>query len=205
MDPITTRRRFNPQQRRNDLCDAATDVLGTAGSRGLTHLEVDRRAGMPAGTTSAYYRTRDALLHGIAARITELDLNDLAHSSEATGPGVELKPDITQLARIVMTSVREPGLTRTRARFELALQASRDPVLKSILQQTNSFFTSIARRAVEAWQEQTQSTDVSLEDKTFVVLSFLDGVMMGFVREVDTIKDEQHLSQMLREIIQVGE
>ncbi|CAM5696803.1 Mycothiol-dependent maleylpyruvate isomerase metal-binding domain-containing protein OS=Streptomyces violarus OX=67380 GN=FHS41_000525 PE=4 SV=1 [Streptomyces violarus] len=54
--------------RRTVLADAAIGVLAEAGIRGLTHRAVDRAADLPAGTTSAYYRTRQALLTGWLVR-----------------------------------------------------------------------------------------------------------------------------------------
>ncbi|MFI7452879.1 TetR/AcrR family transcriptional regulator [Nonomuraea sp. NPDC049714] len=38
--------------------------------RRLTHRAVDTVAAVPAGTTSRYFRTRDALLNGVIERIT---------------------------------------------------------------------------------------------------------------------------------------
>jgi DNA-binding transcriptional regulator YbjK len=193
---------LNPQQRRNDLCDAAIDALGSAGSRGLTHLEVDRRAGLPTGTASAYYRTREALLHAIAARIAELDLADLTAMTEKVCAETGSTPGITELAQIVMVAARDPWLTRTRARFELALQAGRDPVLGETLQQTNTLFTSLARQAVTGWQDTDHPPEQQLiEDQTVAVLTFMDGAMMGFVRGVSTFRDHHHLARVLRELV----
>ncbi len=48
--------------RRDDLLDAAICVLGESGIRGLTHRAVDAAAGLPAGSASNLFRTRDALL-----------------------------------------------------------------------------------------------------------------------------------------------
>lgn len=56
----TGTRKRNGDERRRDLCDAAIRVLAEDGSRGLTHGQVDRVAGVPEGTTSYYYRTRVA-------------------------------------------------------------------------------------------------------------------------------------------------
>jgi hypothetical protein len=41
-----TKRRPDAQQRRRELCDAAIELLAQDGARGLTHLRVDRRAGV---------------------------------------------------------------------------------------------------------------------------------------------------------------
>jgi DNA-binding transcriptional regulator YbjK len=54
--------------------DAAIDLVGTQGLRALTHTRVDERAGLPRGSTSNYFRTRQALLSGVASRLLELDM-----------------------------------------------------------------------------------------------------------------------------------
>jgi len=53
------------------VLDAAIGVLGTAGPRGLTHRAVDAAAGLPQGSTSNHFRTRDALVDGVVDRLLE--------------------------------------------------------------------------------------------------------------------------------------
>ena len=74
---IQKRRKPNPDGRRRDLCDAAIQLLADDGAKGLSHLKVDRKAGVPDGTTSFYFRTRSALLRAVAERLAELDLASL--------------------------------------------------------------------------------------------------------------------------------
>lgn len=45
-------------------------------ARGVTHLRIDRRAGVADGTMSFYFQTRSALLHGVTSRVAELDVAD---------------------------------------------------------------------------------------------------------------------------------
>src|ERR1700761_1275211 len=70
-------RKRNGEERRRELCDAAIQVLAEHGSRGLTHGQVDRCAGVPDGTTAYYYRTRAALLRGVGKRVAEIDVANL--------------------------------------------------------------------------------------------------------------------------------
>lgn len=59
---------------------AGEDVVRPGGRRGmgaLTHRAVDTRVGLPQGTTSAYFRTRAALLAGIVKRLADRDREDL--------------------------------------------------------------------------------------------------------------------------------
>ena len=47
--------------RRAEIADAAISTLARDGMRGLTHRAVDRAAGLPEGSASYYFRTRQAL------------------------------------------------------------------------------------------------------------------------------------------------
>ena len=60
--------------RRQKLGDAAIAVVSAAGLKGLTHRAVDTMAEVPAGTTSNYFRTRQALVDAVADRIEQRDL-----------------------------------------------------------------------------------------------------------------------------------
>ncbi|GAA3274233.1 TetR/AcrR family transcriptional regulator [Dactylosporangium vinaceum] len=118
----------NPQ-RRDLLADAGLRVLAHSGARGLTHRAVDQEAGVPAGTASNYFRSRDALLSGLAERIfartapTEADLTGLKGRSQAD-----------HLLDIVRRTTREPDLMR--ALFELRLEGARRPELGRRLAET---------------------------------------------------------------------
>ena len=57
------------EARRNALADAAITVLAREGSRGLTHRAIDAEAGVPLGTTSNYFRSREKLIAGLVERI----------------------------------------------------------------------------------------------------------------------------------------
>ena len=58
-----------PGDRRPLIADHAIAVLAEGGARALTHQAVDRHAGLPAGSTSYYYRTRAALIEAVIERI----------------------------------------------------------------------------------------------------------------------------------------
>src|ERR1700730_13835668 len=111
---MVKRREPNPVERRRDLCDAAIQLLADDGAKGLSHLKVDRKAGVPDGTTSFYFRTRSALLRAVAERCAELNLAELqsiAESSEARGA----HPSPSRLWQVVIQAGSDPQLYRTRA------------------------------------------------------------------------------------------
>src|SRR5918911_360744 len=55
--------------RRERLLDAAIEIVGVQGLSALTHRAVDAAAGVPTGTTSNYWRTRQALLDALVDRV----------------------------------------------------------------------------------------------------------------------------------------
>lgn len=113
--------------RRSDVADAAIETLAAAGMRGLTHRAVDRRAGLPEGSTSYYFRTRQALLQAVVERLAELITAEI--------PALA----VTNLdaAAEAITTIIETGATTGRsrhlARYELILEAVRRPELRAAL------------------------------------------------------------------------
>lgn len=116
--------------RRSDILDGALGVLAEQGMRGLTHRAVDTAAGLPAGSTSYYFRSRSALVAGCVARLLELDL-----LVEVPAVG-QAPPDLDGLSgalAAVGVSMATDQRHRTLARYELSLAAARDPQLRAEL------------------------------------------------------------------------
>lgn len=113
--------------KRELVLDGAIDLLGTRGLRALTHRAVDESAAMPSGSTSNYFRTREALLTGVAERLEERDYADWAALSRVPAP-----TDIDQLVAGIALFARHAVHTdraRTLARYALFLEAQTNPAL----------------------------------------------------------------------------
>ncbi|WP_333619798.1 TetR/AcrR family transcriptional regulator, partial [Dietzia sp.] len=112
-------------ERRRALADAGLHVLAREGARGLTHRAVDAEAGVPTGTSSNYFRNRDALLRGLVERITER----LAPSEEFLAERRGLPPSRELFAEYVRSIVDRLLGERevTIALFELRLESIRRP------------------------------------------------------------------------------
>ena len=198
---IATRRKYNAAQRRRDLADAAVDLLGTHGSRGLSHPRVDRHAGVPDGTTSFYFRTRNALLHAVAERITDLDLADLTMLSELGHDDAGYSGTLG-LARLVMLSGTEPYLTRTRARLEILLSAGGDDDLLATLHRYSAQFYGLARDVVEQWYTDSSVPAELVEQRAVMVMTYISGVMTSFVMGQPVVDDDRTLDAQIRHILQ---
>lgn len=117
-------------QRADLVADTALALLAERGMRGLTHRAVDERAGLPQGSTSNLARTRQALLELAVRRLAEREARVLAlhEMPDPRTGGLDSLVDGLALAT-------HRALTRNRAltlaRYELALEATRRPELRS--------------------------------------------------------------------------
>jgi DNA-binding transcriptional regulator YbjK len=195
------RRKPNVEQRRRDLCDAAIELLAEDGARGLTHLRVDRRAGVADGTTSFYYQTRSALLRGAIDRMVALDVADFTGALDAPADG-EVDSLLSRLAEQAMRTAVEPERSRARARFELMMIASRDPSLSTVFDGLTDRFVDLSEAAVAQVQPAGTPVDQELiKEQAFAVVNFLGGFLFqlayGLVRVESADKLEGYLHAVI--------
>ncbi|MFF5216971.1 TetR/AcrR family transcriptional regulator [Micromonospora sp. NPDC000442] len=161
------------------LADAAIALIAESGMRGLTHRAVDARAGMPAGTTSAYLRTRQALIEAVVQRLADLDRADLAGHELPTGtPSVPAGPSLSpaDLDRLAagIAGVLDHWLTaaraRTLARYACLLEAVHRPQLRGILEHG-----AVLRAQAEDLFARAGAPDPRRRGHRFV--AFVDGLL----------------------------
>ena len=137
----------NPE-RRAQILDAAIGILADEGVGGLTHRQVDDRAGLPAGTTSNYFRTRQALLEATAARTVDLHWQRVEALQAAIG---SLTRDGVKALMTRMLSAPDEQFRRyTLARFELFMEGTRRPQLRPFLKELQSAAVKSATVIFEA-------------------------------------------------------
>ncbi len=195
------RRKPNPTERRRDLCDAAIQLLAQDGAKGLSHLKVDRRAGVPDGTTSFYFRTRSALLRAVAERLAELDLATLQSVADEGSDGHRHHPSPSRLSQVVIQAGGEPQLSRTKARYELTMQATRDPALAAILQQATDGFTKLHREIlVQLMPRGRELEPAVVEDLSNITLTFINGLLLRFAHGDRIVDSPEQLDGILAAI-----
>jgi DNA-binding transcriptional regulator YbjK len=120
--------------RRRAIADAALSALEAGGGRGLTHREVDRRAGLPLGSTSNYFPTREALLTAALHRLVELERPSV-EALEALVPHGPYEPrEAAELVAGVVRTWLTPGRAGLEvARYELFLESRRRPAFQTAL------------------------------------------------------------------------
>ncbi|MEQ3550038.1 TetR family transcriptional regulator [Pseudonocardia nematodicida] len=137
-------------ERQDRVLDAAIAVLGSGGSRALTHRAVDAAAGLPPGSASNVARTRSELVAGVVDRLLQREV--VAWEALATAGGAERHRSVVGAARespgvplesegggvegtvaVLGAMLRElagPGRELTLARHAIFVEAAFDPALQ---------------------------------------------------------------------------
>ncbi|GAA5207461.1 TetR/AcrR family transcriptional regulator [Microbacterium kyungheense] len=154
---------------RERALNAAVDLVGSHGIRALTHARVDAHAGLPPGSTSNHFRTRAALLGGVASWIAEEETRDLGAVLAQPFDDVDGFIDLFSTGIELLTG---RFAVRTRARYALFLEAAADPALFAPLR--------AQREGFEAW---SRSLLVSLgardpDTALHAFMAFGDGILL---------------------------
>lgn len=156
--------------RREATLDAAITVLGTAGMHGLTHRAVDAAAGLPAGSTSNHFRTRDALIDAVVERFAARERANWEELVSRTYPGTP-----HELARALAMFAQEatgPQRTLTLARYAILVEAAIHPSLRARLASAGQGVDAWARH----WLRVAGSADPDRD--TPIVLNHWTGIVL---------------------------
>lgn len=180
--------------RRTLLADAAIETLARTGMRGLTHRAVDRTANLPEGSCSNVFRTRQALLGAAVDRLAELDASELAAlPTLATA-------DLDTIAAAGIDLLRRwttTGRTRMLARYELALESTRRPELRTALAAAGTSIRVLAERVLAGSGAPDPAVGAGL------LVAYLDGLVFDQLAGAGTLEftAEQlipHIGRLLR-------
>ncbi|ARX81959.1 MULTISPECIES: TetR/AcrR family transcriptional regulator [Streptomyces] len=157
------------------IADTALSLLAERGMRGLTHRAVDEAAGLPPGSTSNHARTRLALLEAAVRRQAERE-NDVLTPSELPDPAGDRDTLISGLAMALhrfLTGDDHRGLLLSR--YELALEATRRPELRSYYDAAGAQFREPLRELMVAVGSKEP------ERHTLSLVAWCDGMMFSCV------------------------
>lgn len=158
--------------RRRELLRAAAEVVSEQGLRGLTHRAVDRAAGLPQGSCSAYYRTRNALQLALGEYVADAlsaDVTELAAQLQDCAPEGDRAITLTSTMFEQWLSERVLLLSRV----ELSLEAARDPELATLLGRWHVHLVEV----VDAVMAARNPAHTALRAE--VLVTALDGVLIG--------------------------
>jgi DNA-binding transcriptional regulator YbjK len=166
--------RFSARQ--EQLLAAAARVVARSGLRGLTHRAVDAEAGLPEGSTSAYMRTRIALLTRLTAYVTSRFAHDISDLTQRIEEHAAIDGYVVQETVAMLRSwLQDPDLLMVR--MELTIEGSRQPEVAEILQVQWVQLVEIVEHAMEATGKEHSPV------RATTLLAAIDGVLLRAVRE----------------------
>ena len=113
--------------RRDEIAQAAMELTAEGGGHALSHRRIDRRLGLPEGTTSNYARTRRDLILMVVEHIA-----NIAQLRGAAAPPPRTIDEATQQLVDAFEDVAARG-TDIRARMALTIDCQDDPELYALL------------------------------------------------------------------------
>jgi AcrR family transcriptional regulator len=172
--------------RRTRLLDTAIAVIAEHGLRGLTHRAVQVAAGLPHGSVTYYFKTREQLVLAVVERIIDIDrerarpavrqlLQQLAAAREQPN-----HREIAALLRRWWTDSHQLLL----ARYELDLAGARDRSIRDAMARCGAEFRDLA----ELVAVQAGAPDPRFDAQ--VIAALVDGLMFDFVTR-GALSDEQ--------------
>lgn len=152
--------------RRDLILDSALSIAGEQGLHRMTHRAVDAAAGLPLGSTSNYFRTRETLLTAVIEHFAQLERgawDDIAAVSHPVS-GAELSGVMAEWVRGAV------GVRRsvTLARYGILVQAALDPSWQQLLapgaDRVNTWATNWLRTVGSAAPERDAQMIMAMVD-----------------------------------------
>lgn len=156
--------------RRQQLLEAALHVLADEGLKGLTHRAVDRRAGLPEGSCSAYLRTRRALQAAVAEHVADIALADLDALADDLACAAD-PDDVDAALDLFQRWLEQRELLL--ARLELTMAATRDPELAALLADQRTRLIGIVERIMSATGQEHGA------ERAETLVASYDGILLA--------------------------
>ena len=134
------------EERRERILRATLAVIGRSGIGAVTHRSVAEEAGVPLGSLTYWFGTKDDLLREALRRFVADEAERLKGIAEQLGTGA----DPTAVAESYATVLEGDADDEQIAQFELYLEAARNPALRDIAAESFRAYEEVAVAALTA-------------------------------------------------------
>jgi DNA-binding transcriptional regulator YbjK len=181
--------------RREQILEAALRVIGRSGRQAVTHRAVAEEAGVPLGSTTYYFDSRDDLLRQALEHVAASEVVRYAERGE------ELRSvkSARELADRLVDDLVEAARDRIAyiAEYELWLEAGQRPELREAAQS----WCDAEQRSVAGAMEAVGSTDPAADAS--LVVAAIDGLgERALAREDDPAAAAEEFRPELRRLIE---
>jgi TetR/AcrR family transcriptional regulator, regulator of biofilm formation and stress response len=183
------------QGRREQILEATLRVIGREGREAVTHRAVAEEAGVPLGSTTYYFDSRDDLLGQALEHVSALEVERYGRLSEDLR-SVKSGRDLADRLISELVAAAEDRVAYI-AEYELWLEAGRRPDLREAAQN----WCNAEQGAVAAAMETLGSSDPRADAS--IVVAALDGLgERVLAREDDPASAAKELKPELRRLIE---
>ncbi|MDI2132022.1 TetR/AcrR family transcriptional regulator [Yinghuangia seranimata] len=182
--------------RRVQLLDAAIRVLAAQGLRGLTHRAVQQEAGLPHGSVTYYFKTRDHLVLGVIERMSELEqaaASQVADELMRAMVARPFDPDYRHIADLTK-AWWDGSRDRELARYEMQIAGRREALIGDAMRRSTAEF----RKLTEFIALACGSTDAEADGE--VLIAMIDGMLFHYL--VNQPADPRYIEIGLRRAIE---
>lgn len=178
--------------RRLALLDATVRVIGRGGIAAVDHRAVAAEAGVPLGSTTYYFDSKDDMVARALEHVAEREAERLRGESErgALDVGSDLLPE--RLADVVIRAWAGDRLTLL-AQYELYLESARRPDLRPAAERWDRAYRDLLQHALELLGVPDPSSRARL------LCASLDGLLLDHVA---TAGDPSQLRSLAIELIE---
>ena len=150
--PTRGRRDRRGEIRRAELLEAAITLIGAHGLDGVTHRAVAAAAGVPAASTSYYFRSKDQLIDEALRTLAEREIERLRERRAALGASgaADLEATTAALSAWIEEQTTPEGRVAMLAQYQLQLEAARRPEARAILAAWKEGTDDLAETAMRA-------------------------------------------------------
>jgi DNA-binding transcriptional regulator YbjK len=168
--------RAPPADRRTALLEATLQLVGEGGLSAVTHRAVERAAGLPHGSTTYYFKTKQQLLEAAVERLLEVDrarADEVVHAISRTLASREplAQLDLDAIAAAIVAWL-EQDRTYQLARYELFVESARRPELKAPMAAGGEAFLRVLEPIVVAAGSRDPRRDAR------IALAMANGLML---------------------------
>ena len=134
------------EERRERILGATLAVIARSGIGAVTHRSVAEEAGVPLGSLTYWFGTKDDLLREALRRFVAAEAERLQGVAAQLGAGA----DPAEIAERYAAVLEENAGLEEIAQFELYLEAARNPALRDIAQESFRAYEEVAVAALRA-------------------------------------------------------
>jgi len=180
------------EERRERILRATLAVISRAGIPAVTHRSVAEEAGVPLGSLTYWFATKDDLLREALRRFVADEAERLRGIAEQLNDGAAPAEVARRFARVLEKAHVGPDQI---AQFELYLEAARNPVLRPIAAEGVRAYDEVAVAALRA----VGAPDPEAAAPLFVSLA--DGLGMRRIASGDAPPLDQLMLALLRALV----